>query len=390
MPLLFSSTDMACSSPFWKKMESFFASVSLEDVSYLKQQLRLAEELDGSLSQMFGLEFDVLDSGDRQGSLSNQESSKADASCGTFDMRWRLDKVTPMYHRVLSALIEEDESEELYHHNRDRVEFEVESKEDSQSQKSSLWTDTLLIGVLHLTQLGIKACPILYITMSSHKEMMAYRIQMWGLSVIFVRMIWASAGATEYWLISRDNGRLLIHTLIYHIDFMYDSHGRTTCEVVTMIMLFSFLPLLQPDLAEGEEGINQEIVTLKEKLYQQVEKKKTNMGQIDKAVQNGRDFERRDIEQVAMNQLVEMAYRKRLVLVLFFCQLSLLSNQLLIICLRIKIAGEELEVTDEGDASEQMLDTVTGLSKILKDKRMCFGIGDAKLQQIEASWRSFK
>lgn len=58
--------------------------------------------------------------------------------------------------------------------------------------------------------------------------------------------------------------------------------------------------------------------------------------------------------------------------------------------MRIKIAGEELEVTDQGDASEQMLNTVTGLSKILKDKRMCFGIGDAKLQQIEASWRSFK
>lgn len=71
-----------------------------------------------------------------------------------------------MYHRVLSALIEEDESEELYQHSegknlsfqyasddshcgscnhfdsepkdRDRVEFEVESKVDSQSQKSSL------------------------------------------------------------------------------------------------------------------------------------------------------------------------------------------------------------------------------------------------------------
>lgn len=37
-----------------------------------------------------------------------------------------------------------------------------------------------------------------------------------------------------------------------------------------MIMLFAFLPLLQPDLAEGEEGINQEIMTLKQKLYQQV------------------------------------------------------------------------------------------------------------------------
>lgn len=81
-------------------------------------------------------------------------------------MRWRLDKVTPMYQRVLSALIEEDESEEHYLHSegknlsfqyasddshcgscnhfdgepkdRDRVEFEVESKVDSQSQRSSL------------------------------------------------------------------------------------------------------------------------------------------------------------------------------------------------------------------------------------------------------------
>ena len=51
---------------------------------------------------------------------------------------------------------------------------------------------------------------------------------------------------------------------------MYNSHCISTCEVVTMIMLFAFLPLFQPDLAEGEEGINQEIMTLKEKLYQQV------------------------------------------------------------------------------------------------------------------------
>ena len=31
--------DLACSSSFWKKMEPFFASVSLEDVSYLKQEV---------------------------------------------------------------------------------------------------------------------------------------------------------------------------------------------------------------------------------------------------------------------------------------------------------------------------------------------------------------
>lgn len=31
--------DLACNSSFWKKMEPFFASVSLEDTSYLKQEV---------------------------------------------------------------------------------------------------------------------------------------------------------------------------------------------------------------------------------------------------------------------------------------------------------------------------------------------------------------
>lgn len=31
--------DLACSGPFWKKIESVFASPSIEDVSFLKQQV---------------------------------------------------------------------------------------------------------------------------------------------------------------------------------------------------------------------------------------------------------------------------------------------------------------------------------------------------------------
>jgi len=31
--------DLACSGPFWNKMESIFASISLDDASYLKQQV---------------------------------------------------------------------------------------------------------------------------------------------------------------------------------------------------------------------------------------------------------------------------------------------------------------------------------------------------------------
>lgn len=37
--ILLVSVGLACSGPFWNKMESIFASVSSEDLSYLKQQV---------------------------------------------------------------------------------------------------------------------------------------------------------------------------------------------------------------------------------------------------------------------------------------------------------------------------------------------------------------
>lgn len=104
-------------------------------------------------------------SGERQGNNFNQDSSKTESLCDKFDMR-RLEKVTPLYQRVLSALIQEDESEELYNHREgkslhlqyasddshcgscnqndvepkdwDRIESEVESKVEIQNQKSCL------------------------------------------------------------------------------------------------------------------------------------------------------------------------------------------------------------------------------------------------------------
>lgn len=36
---LFALLDLACSSQFWKQMQSIFASVSLEETSYLKEQV---------------------------------------------------------------------------------------------------------------------------------------------------------------------------------------------------------------------------------------------------------------------------------------------------------------------------------------------------------------
>ncbi|XP_027338035.1 uncharacterized protein LOC113851963 [Abrus precatorius] len=154
-------------------MEPIFASISLEDASYLKQQLNIAEEFDKSLSHMFGIDRDMLgvvinnkttqSSDERKRSHCDEESNKIDALGGKNDME-RLDKVTPLFQRLLCALIEEDEGEESYHlseaknisrqctsddshcgscnqidfepKDRDRMDSEVESKVDLQIQKN--------------------------------------------------------------------------------------------------------------------------------------------------------------------------------------------------------------------------------------------------------------
>ncbi|CAL0329029.1 unnamed protein product [Lupinus luteus] len=71
-------------------------------------------------------------------------------------------------------------------------------------------------------------------------------------------------------------------------------------------------PEILPDLAEEDEVINQDILKLEKALCEQNGRKTKKLDKIDKAIEKGRDMERRTIEQVAFDQLIEIAYRKRL------------------------------------------------------------------------------
>ncbi|KAJ6410178.1 hypothetical protein OIU84_009638 [Salix udensis] len=263
--------DLACSGPFWKKMDSIFASVSLEDLSYLKQQLTSAQGLYECFSQMLGTRYDALGavvhkkvSGVIQAEDLNQESFKT-TLCGRVDMG-SLDKGALLYQRVLSALIEEEESEEFYMQiepknmslnyasddshcsscnlidieprDRDRMESEVESKVNFQTQKG-------------------------------------------------LNMPGFSSSDGQYQLMCLDE-RLLL-------------------ELQSIGLCSETLP----DLAEGEV-IKQNIMELKEGLHQQIGIMKNKLGKLGKAVHKGRDMEKRNAEQVAMDQLIQMAYKKQL------------------------------------------------------------------------------
>ncbi|KAG5005415.1 hypothetical protein JHK86_029554 [Glycine max] len=68
-----------------------------------------------------------------------------------------------------------------------------------------------------------------------------------------------------------------------------------------------------PDLADGDcEAINQDIIQLQKGLFQQVNKKRECFMKLIKAVEQDREMEQGALEQVAMDKLVELAYKKKL------------------------------------------------------------------------------
>ncbi|XP_040992755.1 uncharacterized protein LOC121239556 isoform X2 [Juglans microcarpa x Juglans regia] len=330
------ASSLACSGPFWNKMEAIFASVSSEDLSYLKQQLSFAEELDENMPQVFGIAYNNVSgvdelkevsefSGVRQRSQFHQESAETDSLNGRFDTR-KSDKFTPLYQRVLSALIEEDEIEEFYHHSEgktlslqyasddshcgscyqidiepkdwDKMESEVESKVDSQTQSNYL--DRLSCDS------SVKSNSLRNPTMSSS----LHSNERWQGDDEFSHF---DLGPTSE--ISLDNlgqlhpgelsaGNLSPSTCHYQLLSLDD-------RLLLELQSIGLYPETLPNLAEGEV-INQDIMELNEVLYQQIGMKKKNLGKVNDAVQKGRGVERRIMEEVALDQLIELAYKKRM------------------------------------------------------------------------------
>ncbi|KAG7947560.1 hypothetical protein I3843_14G101200 [Carya illinoinensis] len=330
------ASSLACSGPFWNEMESMFSFVSSEDLSYLKQQLSFAEELDENLSQMFGVVYDnVLGvgifkeasdcSGIRQRSHSHQESVETDSIHGRFDSR-KWDRVTPLYQRVLSALIEEDESEEFYHQNEgktlslqyasddshcgscnqvdiepkdcDRMESEAESRVDSQTQRNYL-----------LDRLPCDKSVTSNSFRNPSNASSFHSIEQWRGNDDFSH---SDLGHTSE-ICSNDLGQLQPGELNAGSLSSNCQYQRLSLDDKLLLELQSIglYPETLPNLAEGEV-INQDIMELKEGLYRQIGRKMKNLVRIDEAIQKGGDVKRRKMEEVAMDQLIEMAYRKRL------------------------------------------------------------------------------
>ncbi|KOM50556.1 hypothetical protein LR48_Vigan08g138300 [Vigna angularis] len=332
------ASDLACSGPFWNKMESIFASISLDDASYLKQQLNITVEFDKSLSHMFGIDQDLLgvvinnkttqDSEERKRSQCDEDLTKFDALAGKKDME-RPDKVTPLFQRLLCALIEEEECEESYHQidaknisrqcasddshcgscnqidfepkDRDRMDSEVESEVDLQIQKNCV-LDRLSCDK------STTSNTFRYPNTSSSLQSTG----VWqGDEEFSLSDITHTSEICSNDLDQLQHAELSVPSFPspdgqYHLMSLDD-------KLLLELQSIGLYPEILPDLAEEDEAIiNQDIVKLEKALYEQNQRKKSTLDKIDRAIQEERDVERRKIEQSAFDHLTETAYRKRL------------------------------------------------------------------------------
>ncbi|KAK6926583.1 hypothetical protein RJ641_008302, partial [Dillenia turbinata] len=295
----YNASYLACSGPFWKKMYPTFASLSLEDKAFLEQELSLAEQLDETLSQVFGNEYDILGAvlhkevfplyGEIQESCSSRRSSKDDTLSVRHDKR-TVDTKIPLYQRLLSALIEEDETEELHPNSEgknptvqcasddshsgscnyvdlgDKLESEIESKVEFCTQ----WQEDDSLSNSSVSLSGV------------------FQNEHDGPQRIPISVCWNSSSECQYQLMCFED------------------------KLLSELESIGLYPGTMPDLADDEDLIDKDIVDLKEGLFQQAGQKRRKLEQIKKTIETGKDNDRTEMEQIAMDRLVETAYKRRM------------------------------------------------------------------------------
>ncbi|WCJ19090.1 hypothetical protein M5689_001396 [Euphorbia peplus] len=343
--------DLCCSSTFWKQMEPFFSPPSLEDISYLKLQLKSAKDLHQNISDMSNLSSNIMDNLLRQEDLKSHLAFEENKKCfedhdfpktstdkktkpvlenaPPCEMLEGIDQVTPLYQRVLSALIMEDECEEFeeknegrnisFQNNRDRplgesslpIEFEPWNKDvmdfhyDSifglglQSDKLSAADGFSCNGNGTVNKAGSV----------SHNELRHDDCFQGGQGFLISKL-------KEFPKYLGDcNGTLSPQTNASAVS-TFDCQYQQICLEERLLMELQSVGIHlenMPDLTDGEgEDINQETIELQKGLLQQVAKKKAILNKIIIRVKESKTVEAGVLEQVALDKLVELAYKKLL------------------------------------------------------------------------------
>ncbi|XP_051119984.1 uncharacterized protein LOC127243833 [Andrographis paniculata] len=323
----------ACSSAFWKTFDALFASVEQDDKSFLSEQLRLAEESLGSLSQICiksnSADIKVDDNHHEEMAATNNVNLKDSLDqvgfLGQFQNAFLprgLDeeknaKTVPLYHRVLSALIIEDEINESEETGFGR-------------QRSSGYGSLPLTGLESTRNDGLGYCDTVFgvqgLKNGNSQNVYPCNGNM-GVDVSPSALDYRCNGELK----QRDSGRMhpdleIILQLSgsgYVPQSLPENNGdissfgtqdeqlrleeKLTLELQSIGLFVENVPALE----DKEDGVSEEIVQLQRKLNEKMGKKKACLDKLYHGILE-EDKIGRDCEQTAMDRLVELAYKKLL------------------------------------------------------------------------------
>ncbi|KAD7479894.1 hypothetical protein R6Q59_008727 [Mikania micrantha] len=310
---------LACSSSFWKKIEPIFAPVSSKDKTYLSTQLREPDIQESfpqfhgranNVSMNFTHEVSVYDtngSGERNMHVKHQGS---ESFSGRLDSDKTSKEFIPLFQRVLSALIIEDTVNELEEEeNTENIPLQdtfCDSAYDSfnhddfceprKRARREVEQDTMFQSI-HSVKLSFSSngCTTNSFRSSTNNDSPCDDVALAGISKNLA------------------NRPQVIHMESFGIPSFDNQYEQMRLDDKLLLELHSIglYPELVPKLDDKEdEAIKQEINQLKTKLRQQNYKKKASLEKICRSI--GSSFVERDLEQLALDRLVELAYRKLL------------------------------------------------------------------------------
>ncbi|KAK1323823.1 hypothetical protein QJS10_CPA02g00964 [Acorus calamus] len=342
----------ACSSSFWKNMEPYFAFLSSDDIAHFKHQLQFVMELDDSVAHVLCAGDDVMDerlhnitnsasahfSGERQensaiaggqGGLntsagvicSDDESLKVDKLCEKIETEKLFEKFVPLSQRLLAAFIIEDEMNEAEHNVGQRNAYMQLTGDESlygmnthveSGPKEAYGVDSE--PELEFDQRTQKNCSCNGSTASnsfrSPLRNLLYNNEQWQENDVSVNSEFGNGSGFDQNNIHPAQPVAMNSSDICSNECQYQQMSLDERIALELHSIGLFADAV-PDIAEGDDDeISKEITRLKLGLYHQVRKMKGPLGKLDNTIQNGREMEERNLEQLAIRQLVDMAYKK--------------------------------------------------------------------------------
>ncbi|KAJ9540144.1 hypothetical protein OSB04_026650 [Centaurea solstitialis] len=318
---------LACSSIFWKKMEPIFASVSSKDKFYLSMQLKPEQDIHESVPQLHGRQINFAVNLPHEASVYNTHSSGernvhvkhqgSEFFSGKLESEKTSREFIPLFQRVLSALIIEDNIDELEEETENIPlqdsfcdsaydTFHVDDYDPRKRARREIERDNVF--AVHAP--SIHSVKVSFSSNGSCTNSFRSPTSVNGSPCEDVRsQVEVLAGISKNFL-----DRPQVFQMEGFGISSFDSHYeqmRLEDKLLLELQSIGLYPDSVPNLDDKEdEAIKHEIDQLKIRLRQQNGKKKAYLDKICKRV--GSCTVRRDLEQVAIDRLVELAYRKLL------------------------------------------------------------------------------